>query len=142
MAAINAALARAGRTPDSLTIAEIMEAFAVQAIACQEGAQIPREIVNPNGGALARGHPIGASGAILAVGLYFELVRKGGAGMAAIAAAGGLGERVGLVSALIVEAVKAGEHVQRIAFGAEQVHRRGLVLLSDGNPADDQLVLG
>lgn len=91
VAAIHAALARAGRTADSLTVAEIMEAFAVQAIACQEGANLPRAIVNPNGGALARGHPIGASGAILAVGLYHELTRTGGAGVAAIAAAGGLG---------------------------------------------------
>lgn len=98
VAAINAALERADRSPDSLTIVEIMEAFAVQAIACQEGANIPRAIVNPNGGALARGHPIGASGAILAVGLYHELLRKGGAGVAAIAAAGGLG------SALVLSA--------------------------------------
>lgn len=98
VAAINAALERAGRGPDSLTAAEIMEAFAVQAIACQEGAGLPRDIVNPNGGALARGHPIGASGAILAVGLYHELLRKGGVGVAAIAAAGGLG------SALVLSA--------------------------------------
>ncbi|NDW53758.1 thiolase family protein [Aliiroseovarius sp. PrR006] len=98
VAAINASLERAGRKPDSLTIAEIMEAFAVQAIACQEGAGLPREIVNPNGGALARGHPIGASGAILAVGLYYELLPKGGAGVAGIAAAGGLG------SALVLSA--------------------------------------
>ncbi|WP_424940690.1 thiolase family protein [Aliiroseovarius sp. S253] len=98
VAAINAALERAGRTPDGLTSAEIMEAFAVQAIACQEGAGLPRDIVNPNGGALARGHPIGASGAILAVGLYHELLRTGGAGVAAIAAAGGLG------SALVLSA--------------------------------------
>jgi acetyl-CoA C-acetyltransferase len=98
VAAINAALERAGRAPDSLTVAEIMEAFAVQAIACQEGAHLPRTIVNPNGGALARGHPIGASGAILAGALYHELLRKGGAGVAAIAAAGGLG------SALVLSA--------------------------------------
>lgn len=96
--AINGALGRAGRTPESLTVAEIMEAFAVQAIACQDGAGLSREIVNPNGGALARGHPIGASGAILAVGLYHELLRTGGAGVAAIAAAGGLG------SALVLSA--------------------------------------
>ncbi|SPF77100.1 putative acetyl-CoA acyltransferase [Aliiroseovarius pelagivivens] len=97
--AIKAALDRAGRTVDSLTVAEVMEAFAVQAIACQEGADLPRDIVNPNGGALARGHPIGASGAIVAVGLYHQLVQKGGAGVAAIAAAGGLG------SALVLSAV-------------------------------------
>jgi acetyl-CoA C-acetyltransferase len=96
--AIKAALVRAGRTPKDLSIAEIMEAFAVQAIACQEGAGLPREIVNPNGGALARGHPIGASGAILAVGLYYELLRRGGTGVAAIAAAGGLGSALVLTA--------------------------------------------
>ncbi len=66
-----------------------MEAYAVQAIACVEGAGLDPAIVNPGGGALARGHPIGASGAILAVRLFHEL--RAGHGLAAIAAAGGLG---------------------------------------------------
>lgn len=84
-------LAATDMTPADLCVAEIMEAFAVQAIACQRGAGIPREIVNPGGGALARGHPIGASGAILAVRLFHTLQKQGGTGLAAIAAAGGLG---------------------------------------------------
>ena len=61
----------------------------MQAIACVEGAGIPPAIVNTGGGALARGHPIGASGAILAVRLFHGL--SSGTGLAAIAAAGGLG---------------------------------------------------
>ncbi|MFT5632096.1 MAG: acetyl-CoA C-acetyltransferase [Gammaproteobacteria bacterium] len=80
--------------PKDLTTTEIMEAFAVQAIACQSGANIPPNIVNPGGGALARGHPIGASGAILAVRLFHALQWQNGYGLAAIAAAGGLGTAV------------------------------------------------
>lgn len=76
---------------DDLICAEIMEAFAVQAIVCQQGAGIPHEIVNLRGGALARGHPISASGAILAVSLFHRLKESKGVGLAAIAAAGGLG---------------------------------------------------
>ncbi|WP_305289664.1 thiolase family protein [Paracoccus wurundjeri] len=91
VAAIEAALEEAGLTPGDLACAEIMEAFAVQAIACQQQAGIDPAIVNPGGGALARGHPIGASGAINAVRLVHELRRREGYGLAAIAAAGGLG---------------------------------------------------
>ncbi|MCK8464985.1 thiolase family protein [Aliiroseovarius sp. S1339] len=89
--AIKKALGAARLTTDDLALAEIMEAFAVQAIACQQGAGIAREVVNQSGGGLARGHPIGASGAILAVRLFHELQAQGGAGLGAIAAAGGLG---------------------------------------------------
>src|SRR5690606_22205795 len=60
--AIAAALARAGLTPAGLAQAEVMEAYAVQAIACIRGAGLDPGIVNPKGGGLARGHPIGASG--------------------------------------------------------------------------------
>ena len=77
-------------TPSAISCSEIMEAFAVQAIvAVRESGLDPRS-VNICGGALARGHPIGASGAILAVRLFHEMCRKPGYGLAAIAAAGGL----------------------------------------------------
>ena len=89
--AIRTALQRADIAPNDLRFAEIMEAFAVQAILCQRGANIPFKIVNAHGGSLARGHPVGASGAILAVNLFHALRRNGGVGLAAIAAAGGLG---------------------------------------------------
>lgn len=69
--------------------AEIMEAYAVQALAVIDGAGLDPAYVNPAGGGLARGHPIGASGAILAVRLFHGLTQ--GRGLAAIAAAGGIG---------------------------------------------------
>lgn len=81
---------------EALQQAEIMEAYAVQVLAVIDGAGLDPQIVNPAGGGLARGHPIGASGAILAVRLFHGLKR--GRGLAAIAAAGGIG------SALLVEA--------------------------------------
>jgi len=76
-----------------IAVAEIMEAFAAQAIACAEGIGVMPSVLNRGGGALARGHPIGASGAILAVRLWHEMQMEpsGALGLAAIAAAGGLG---------------------------------------------------
>lgn len=91
IAAIQAVLSASGTDARDLTCAEIMEAYAAQAIACVQGAGLDPAITNPGGGALARGHPIGASGAILAVRLYHELQTSGGTGLAAIAAAGGIG---------------------------------------------------
>jgi acetyl-CoA C-acetyltransferase len=74
---------------EPLAMAEIMEAYAVQAIAVVDGAGLDPAVVNPGGGGLARGHPVGASGAILAVRLFHGL--RTGRGLAAIAAAGGIG---------------------------------------------------
>ncbi len=82
-------LREAGLSAIDLQMAEVMEAYAAQVIACVEAAGLDPAIVNMVGGALARGHPIGASGAILAVRLFHGLVA--GYGMAAIAAAGGIG---------------------------------------------------
>lgn len=90
VAAIRSALTTAQLTPADLSHAEVMEAYVAQAIACVRGANLPEGIVNTGGGALARGHPIGASGAILAVRL-FHMLQAGQTGLAAIAAAGGLG---------------------------------------------------
>lgn len=89
--AIKVTLHRSGARLTDLTQAEIKEAYAVQAIACVKGAGLDPAIVNPNGGSLARGHPIGASGAILATRLFHDLRKNQGIGLAAIAAAGGLG---------------------------------------------------
>jgi acetyl-CoA C-acetyltransferase len=91
VAATAAALERAGIGPADIAMAEVMEAYAVQAMGCVAGAGLPMGIVNRGGGALARGHPIGASGAILAVRLFHGLAQGHGYGLAAIAAAGGLG---------------------------------------------------
>lgn len=94
LVAIDKVMTTSGLTAADLTAAEIMEAYAVQAIACVEGAGLDPSIVNMGGGALARGHPIGASGAINAVRLFHELSNRGGSGLAAIAAAGGIGAAV------------------------------------------------
>ena len=90
IAAINAAFTKTGLSEKAITQAEVMEAFAVQAIACVQGANLDPTCVNIGGGALARGHPIGASGTINAVRLYHELRKTGGTGLATIAAAGGI----------------------------------------------------
>ena len=95
VAAIRAVLDRAGVAAERIAVAEVMEAYAVQAMACVSGAGLEVSRVNIGGGALARGHPIGASGAVLAVRLFHEL--EAGIGLAAIAAAGGIG------TALLVE---------------------------------------
>lgn len=87
--ALEAAGIGAGFGAAALERAEVMEAYAVQAIACVRGAGLDPLRVNLRGGALARGHPIGASGAVLAVRLFHDLT--GGHGLAAIAAAGGIG---------------------------------------------------
>lgn len=86
-------LARQGISPGDLAVTELMEAFAVQAMVTAEALGLRQEKTNPAGGALARGHPIGASGAILAVRLFHEQLsrRPGAASLALIAAAGGLG---------------------------------------------------
>lgn len=91
IAAIEAVLKATGTDARDLDCAEIMEAYAAQTIACVQGGGLDPAITNIGGGALARGHPIGASGAILAVRLFHELRNSGGTGLAAIAAAGGIG---------------------------------------------------
>ncbi len=90
------AIARVLSPRPRLARIEMMEAYAVQALACIAGAGLDPDIINLGGGALARGHPIGASGAILAARLWADLDH--GFGLAAIAAAGGIG------SALLLEA--------------------------------------
>lgn len=97
--AIRAALAATGLAPGAFAAIEVMEAFAVQAIACIRATGLPEDRVNLGGGALARGHPIGASGAINLVRLFHELRAPGALGLVAIAAGGGLG------TALVVERV-------------------------------------
>ena len=85
------ALDKAGWTINDLDLVEANEAFAAQACAVNKEMGWDPSIVNVNGGAIAIGHPIGASGAILAVRLFHDLRVTGGTGLAAIASAGGLG---------------------------------------------------
>lgn len=72
------ALARAGWKADDLDLVELNEAFAAQAIACVRGLDLAPDRVNVNGGAIALGHPLGASGARITTHLVYELARRGG----------------------------------------------------------------
>jgi acetyl-CoA C-acetyltransferase len=72
------ALAKANLTLDRMDVIESNEAFAAQAIAVARGLDLDMKKTNPNGGAIALGHPIGASGAVLATKALYELKRTGG----------------------------------------------------------------
>lgn len=80
VAASKKALARAGLTIKDMDIIEINEAFAAQVLACLKGLDVAPndQRVNPNGGAIAVGHPLGASGARLALTAARQLQRSGG----------------------------------------------------------------
>ena len=91
--AIKQALAKAGRGTSDLDLIEINEAFAAVAIQSMRDLGVTSDIVNVNGGAIAIGHPIGASGARIALHLCHELRRRGGGlGAAALCGGGGQGE--------------------------------------------------
>lgn len=76
--ATRAVLQRAGLTPDDLDLVEINEAFGSVVLAWAKELNWPLDNVNVNGGAIALGHPLGASGARLMVTLLHELERRGG----------------------------------------------------------------
>jgi acetyl-CoA C-acetyltransferase len=89
------ALEKAGWSADDLDLVEINEAFAGVAIHSTRILGVDPDIVNVNGGALALGHPIGASGARILTTLIYELRRRGGGkGLAAICSGGGQGDAV------------------------------------------------
>jgi acetyl-CoA C-acetyltransferase len=91
--AIKHALAKDGLTVDDLDIIEINEAFASVGIQSMRDLGVDEKKVNPNGGAIALGHPIGMSGARLALHLALELKRRGGGtGAAALCGGGGQGD--------------------------------------------------
>jgi acetyl-CoA C-acetyltransferase/3-oxo-5,6-didehydrosuberyl-CoA/3-oxoadipyl-CoA thiolase len=71
------ALDRAGLSVDELDLVELNEAFAAQAIPCMRELGLDPEKVNVNGGAIAIGHPLGASGARLVATLAHEMRRRG-----------------------------------------------------------------
>jgi acetyl-CoA acetyltransferase family protein len=76
--AVRKVLARAGLEAGDLDVVEINEAFASQSVACMDELGLDPARVNPNGGAIALGHPLGASGARLVTMLVHELARTGG----------------------------------------------------------------
>jgi 3-oxoadipyl-CoA thiolase len=90
------ALARAGLTAGAIDVAELNEAFAAQALPCVEQLGLDPAKVNVNGGAIALGHPLGASGARLVLTLARELARGGGRhGLASMCI--GVGQGIALI---------------------------------------------
>ncbi|MCP2261024.1 acetyl-CoA C-acetyltransferase [Streptoalloteichus tenebrarius] len=101
--AIRAACAKEGIDPADLDLVEINEAFAAVGLVSARQLGVDEEKVNVNGGAIALGHPIGMSGARLALHLALELRRRGGGvGAAALCGGGGQGD------ALIIRVPKQG----------------------------------
>jgi acetyl-CoA acetyltransferase family protein len=94
------ALKRAGLSLDEVDLLEINEAFAAQYLACEEELGLDREKVNVNGGAVAFGHPVGASGARILLTLLYELKRhEKRYGLASLCIGGGQG------IAMVVESI-------------------------------------
>jgi acetyl-CoA C-acetyltransferase len=90
--AVKAALAKAGLSVSQMDVIESNEAFAAQACAVAKALGFPDDRTNPNGGAIALGHPVGATGAIILVKLLYELRRIGGRyGLATMCIGGGQG---------------------------------------------------
>jgi acetyl-CoA acetyltransferase family protein len=98
---IREALRRSGLSLGEIDLFEINEAFAAQYLACEKELGLDRERVNVNGGAIALGHPLGATGTRLVLTLLLELRRRGGRfGVASACIGGGQG------IALVVEAAR------------------------------------
>ena len=90
--AVNMALKKADWKINDVDLFEINEAFAAQSIAVVKDLKIPKEIVNVNGGAIALGHPIGASGTRILVTLIHEMIKQNKSkGCATLCIGGGMG---------------------------------------------------
>ena len=86
------ALQRAGLKLDQIDVIESNEAFAAQSIAVNRGLELDPAKVNPNGGAIALGHPVGATGVVIITKLLHELIRVNGRyGLATMCIGGGQG---------------------------------------------------
>ena len=91
--AVRAALARAGLSLGDIDLFELNEAFAAQSLAVIRELGLEAERVNPHGGAIALGHPIGASGGRILVSLLHQMRRTdAGRGVAALCVGGGQGQ--------------------------------------------------
>ena len=101
--AIRNALARAGATLADFDLFEVNEAFAPQYLAVEKELGLPRDRTNVDGGAIALGHPLGASGARITTHLVYELRRRGARAAIGSACIGG-GQGV----AVVLEAAVTG----------------------------------
>jgi len=98
--AVRAILARQNLELSDVDLIEVNEAFAAQVIACDRDLQFDPERLNPNGGAIALGHPIGCTGVRITTTLLHEMKRrKAKRGLATLCVSGGMG------IALLVERV-------------------------------------
>ena len=92
MKAVPKVMALAGLTVDDMDVVELNEAFAAQAIPCMKALGLDPEKTNPNGGAMALGHPLGATGALLTCKILSELDRRNGRyGLVTMCIGGGMG---------------------------------------------------
>jgi len=90
--AVQKVLQKAGMTIDQIDLVELNEAFASVAAACSTALHLDPEKTNVNGGAIALGHPVGATGAILTVKLMYEMERRGSRyGLVTLCIGGGQG---------------------------------------------------
>jgi len=90
--AVPKAMKRAGLTMKDVKLIEFNEAFAAQVVAVVRDLEMPEDRVNVNGGAIALGHPLGATGAKLSTQLIHELARRGGGvGLVTMCIGGGMG---------------------------------------------------
>ncbi|MCY2961955.1 MAG: thiolase family protein [Planctomycetota bacterium] len=90
--ALQALKARTGLSPQDFDLIELNEAFAAQVLACHRQMPLPMDRLNVNGGSIALGHPIGATGARIVVTLLHEMKRrKARRGLATLCISGGMG---------------------------------------------------
>jgi acetyl-CoA C-acetyltransferase len=93
--AIPKVLDRLGWSKEDIDLFEINEAFAAQVLACDRVWELPKDKLNVNGGAIALGHPIGATGVRLSITLLKEMARRGAKkGIASLCVGGGMGAAV------------------------------------------------
>jgi acetyl-CoA acetyltransferase len=95
--AIKMALERAGLALNEIDLVEVNEAFACQYLAVEKELGLDRKKVNVNGGAIAIGHPLGATGTRLTTTLVYELIKRRNAGYAVGSACIGGGQGIALV---------------------------------------------
>ncbi len=89
---VNMALEKAGLSLDQIDLIECNEAFSAQIIACEKGLKWDRKRLNVNGGAIALGHPLGATGAKLMTSLIYEMERRQSVyGLTTLCTGGGMG---------------------------------------------------
>ncbi len=93
--AIPKVLKQTGLTLKDIDLIELNEAFAAQSVACIETLDLPEEIINVNGGAIALGHPLGGSGGFLTCKLFSELKRRQKSiGLVSMCVGGGMGAAI------------------------------------------------